>query len=392
MNKLIVCWYFSFTTLSTTGFGDYHPKSDAERFFAAFYMLFGVAVFSHTTANYIVIIEKMNKIDEDIGEGDQLILFFATLKYYNKNQTFNIKMKECIEEYFEFRWSNDRNAAISSKRDQQLLAELPHEVQDRLLCGYLFTDFLQTFRSFFSLKRDSKFGGGIYQHNKLRIASIYTWSHRFYRDFMVDLMRMLEPWFHLGRQTIKSELDQFGELIFVIQGVVALGFEINKTYSMCKKFENNCVIGAYGLTFNQRAAYSYRAVTYCKGYFVRKAKWRDLLEDNPEIAVVLKHHILLDYLMNVRAKVELKKKNMKKLFQKRADHQMILFSDNKFEKLKVYEQLYQLQNKDPQANQRQQPDLHDPAKRDDHSCGTDRISTHSHNLYCYRTLRNSLDE
>ena len=85
MNKMVICWYYQFTTLSTTGFGDYHPISDAERFFAAFYLLFGIAVFSHTTANYIVIIEQMNKFDEDIGySSDNLQLFFSTLKYYNK--------------------------------------------------------------------------------------------------------------------------------------------------------------------------------------------------------------------------------------------------------------------------------------------------------------------
>ena len=132
---------------------------------------------------------------------------------------------------------------------------------------------------------------------------------------MVELMRKLEPWFIPGRLTILSELDEFGEIIFVIQGTVALGFELNKNYTMCKKFENNCVVGAYGLTFNQRAAYNYKAISSCKGYFIRKNLWLELLENNPEIAVGLKHQILLDYLMNVRAKVEVKKKKMKELFK-----------------------------------------------------------------------------
>lgn len=94
LNKLTIAWYYSFTTLSTTGFGDYKPISDEERLSSAFYMLFGVAVFSHILANYIVIIEKMNKTNQEIGEADKLILFFATLKYYNKNKLFNLKMKD----------------------------------------------------------------------------------------------------------------------------------------------------------------------------------------------------------------------------------------------------------------------------------------------------------
>lgn len=64
LNKLVICWYFSFTTLSTTGFGDYYPISDIERFISAFIMLFGVAVFSFITANYIVIIQSMDQNEE----------------------------------------------------------------------------------------------------------------------------------------------------------------------------------------------------------------------------------------------------------------------------------------------------------------------------------------
>ena len=44
--------------------------------------------------------------------------------------------------------------------------------------------------------------------------------------------------------------------------------------------------------------------------------------------------------MNVRAKVELKKKRSRETFEKRADHQMICYSDNKFEKFKLKDQLH----------------------------------------------------
>jgi hypothetical protein len=38
--------YFSFTTLSTVGFGDYNPRSDIERAFMSMGLLFGVIIFS----------------------------------------------------------------------------------------------------------------------------------------------------------------------------------------------------------------------------------------------------------------------------------------------------------------------------------------------------------
>ena len=37
--------YFAFTTLSTVGFGDMHPRSNSERLIMALIMLFGVALF-----------------------------------------------------------------------------------------------------------------------------------------------------------------------------------------------------------------------------------------------------------------------------------------------------------------------------------------------------------
>ena len=41
--------YFSFTTLSTVGFGDYHPRTNIERFLGAFILLSGVTITSYIT-------------------------------------------------------------------------------------------------------------------------------------------------------------------------------------------------------------------------------------------------------------------------------------------------------------------------------------------------------
>ena len=38
--------YYSFTSLSTVGFGDFHPRSDFERLVCAAMLTFGVAIFS----------------------------------------------------------------------------------------------------------------------------------------------------------------------------------------------------------------------------------------------------------------------------------------------------------------------------------------------------------
>lgn len=54
-NAVIVI-YFAFTTLSTVGFGDYHPRSNAERLICAFILLIGVAIFSYIMGIFIEIL------------------------------------------------------------------------------------------------------------------------------------------------------------------------------------------------------------------------------------------------------------------------------------------------------------------------------------------------
>lgn len=49
--------YFAFTSLSTIGFGDFHPKSDFERSMCALILLFGVAIFSYIMGIFINILD-----------------------------------------------------------------------------------------------------------------------------------------------------------------------------------------------------------------------------------------------------------------------------------------------------------------------------------------------
>ena len=64
---LVRLWYFSITTLTTVGYGDYHPRSDIERLAATGILLVGVALFSLITSDFLEILQnyriKMGKKD-----------------------------------------------------------------------------------------------------------------------------------------------------------------------------------------------------------------------------------------------------------------------------------------------------------------------------------------
>ena len=79
----IIVTYFAFTSLSTVGFGDYHPRSDIERLTCAFILLFGVAIFSYIMGNFISILDQYQKFNEELEDGDSLAKFFGTMKHFN---------------------------------------------------------------------------------------------------------------------------------------------------------------------------------------------------------------------------------------------------------------------------------------------------------------------
>ena len=64
--------YFSFTSLSTVGFGDYAPKSSQERVVIAFALMFGVSIFSFMMGNFIELLQQFEKFDADMDQGDEL--------------------------------------------------------------------------------------------------------------------------------------------------------------------------------------------------------------------------------------------------------------------------------------------------------------------------------
>lgn len=128
----IIVTYFAFTSLSTVGFGDYHPRSDIERFLCAFILLFGVAIFSYIMGNFISILDQFKDFNKDVDDGDGLAKFFGVLQKFNGDKPVNIELKRNIEDYFDYKWKFDKNIAFQSQEDKACFEQLPEGVQQRL--------------------------------------------------------------------------------------------------------------------------------------------------------------------------------------------------------------------------------------------------------------------
>ena len=140
-SKLEVCSgmiYYAFTTLSTVGFGDFHPKNNTERALTSMILLFGVIVFSYLTGNFLELVNGYQVLLWENEDGENLSRFFGLLAKYNNGQPLKRVFIDEIESYFEFYWAHDKQASLALESDLRFFDELPREIQQEIFKNFLF--------------------------------------------------------------------------------------------------------------------------------------------------------------------------------------------------------------------------------------------------------------
>lgn len=278
--------YYAFTSLSTVGFGDIYPTNSAERCMVAFILLFGVAIFSYVMGNFIEILDTFKSINAEVEHGDNLSKFFGLIKQFNKGRMIDYKMKCKIEDYMEYRWQNDKNLAISTQEDVDLITQLPHEIRQKIYSDFLFKNFLTAFRRYFSLPNLQS------PHRQ----SFYTWQHSEYQAFMITILQSLEPIRFAARTLIFNELDDVNEVVFIEKGLYDIGYEINKKNIFKLRQPNKSVIGSFEVCFDKRMLFIFKTFHECRGYLIRKQNFRSLEKEFPDLFHSLKMNALFHYI------------------------------------------------------------------------------------------------
>lgn len=87
-NRIVLMLYFALTTLSTVGYGDYHPVSQSEMIMTCVVMLGGVAFFSYIMGNFIEILSNYEAKMGTLDKSDDLNEWIISLeRFTNKTKT-----------------------------------------------------------------------------------------------------------------------------------------------------------------------------------------------------------------------------------------------------------------------------------------------------------------
>lgn len=175
-HNTLLATYYTYTTLSTVGFGDLVPRSDPERLICSGILLVGVAIFSVFLGQFTDIIAAYKSVNEEVDETDQLDLFFGLMKHFNNDQPMDNSLEQKIRTFFLFKWDNDRNQIRHNPEDNKILEQLPEDCQDKVFTTFLFGDFIQNFSSeyFKFFKTENLMGMHIHTHDHCKHP--FTWE------------------------------------------------------------------------------------------------------------------------------------------------------------------------------------------------------------------------
>ena len=250
--KMITSCYFSITTLSTVGYGDLSPRSNAEMVLGIFIMLGGVAFFSYIMGSFIEIISTFN---QNLGNEEQTFDLhnWMTLLTRFRDKPLPNSLYRQINQHFKYFWANNRLSQV--QKDNEFINALPRQIKRGIIVHYLFDDIFYNFRFFFNPQRnkDSK--------------------------FLYDVAFGLKPRHFSEKEdenVIYDEEEEVLEMYFILNGTVGIGFHTYQQpldkmpFQITHQIGSNSFFGDYYLCNNTKAEFVHIAQTDVEAFALSK--------------------------------------------------------------------------------------------------------------------------
>jgi hypothetical protein len=195
--------------------------------------------------------------------------------------------------------------------DLSIMEQLPNDVQDRIYNNFMFHRFLNVFLGFFKVPIGQS-------------QTLYKWDNPVYREFMLKLLRGMQPRKYSNGEIIFNQLAEVGEVIFVEHGDVDVGFEISyKRYWVLRLFDHS-IIGGLNCMANLTTFFLYRCASEnFNGYSIKKDVWMSLMKDYDDISLFVSRKIAIDYTTKIRTPVMFEQNRKLQNLQQRHDQRHI---------------------------------------------------------------------
>ena len=127
-----------------------------------------------------------------------------------------------IEDYFHYKWNFDKNNALQLEEVKKMMGNIPLEVNRTIVTDFLFHKFVWQFREIFRFRMWKS----IHKHK------FYTYEDKVFSDFILNFLKRLSPRYIQKGERMFLEQEEVDEIIFVMHGTYAIGFEINRKEKM----------------------------------------------------------------------------------------------------------------------------------------------------------------
>ena len=277
--RLFTCMYFSLTTLSTVGYGDYMPLSIMEKIFGSIIQIFGVTFFSILMNKFQDIVVSIKGQNEGFNEQKLQQWFYLIRRIKNQPNgsglDIDVNLKKEIESHFRYYWDQDRREVLLEKKEY--FDAIPHWIQEHIMTTFLFDDIINkrpSFRSFFRVGKefDSNF---VYQ-----VA--FGFMPRRFEANSTD-------------RFILNEEGDVTEIYFIVRGEWAIGYNSHENnvkgfsvfdeeaeylpgqedirdrkITLAKHYKGYGYIGDYYVFASKRSEFEYMAITTVESYAIPK--------------------------------------------------------------------------------------------------------------------------
>lgn len=259
ITQMIKVWYFLFSTLCTSGFGDFYSVNRYEMAMNTLIIIIGPTWYAYTNSKVFKILDSLYNLTKNSNKQGELAIWISSTE--SKHSRMKLKLKMKINNFYLYYWKNDRlgnmgnsvteTSTLSEITQVQhnLLQALPLTVQHQIF-DFLFGDVFKKFSYFFG--RDS------------------LWKYHF--------SLYLQPRVYLKGKKIIKLRQEVHEVLFVTDGKFDIKAKKNKKFVQVKIIKGNWIVGDYFVLKDIKPFFIYSVLNVVYGFAVPAFVFKSLVK------------------------------------------------------------------------------------------------------------------